>query len=133
MINWLLSSHFPRFAVVGGLGFLVDGGILTLLLQQEWSVFAARTCSFSAAVSMTWSLNRIWTFSTRGNGRGRREYASYFGTQIIGAAINLSVFFAVVNLQPVLLQFPYIPLAVGALISAAFTYTASRRFVFQKA
>ena len=92
--------------------------------------YAARAISFTLAVTATWYLNRRWVFD--GNARQviGREYAAYVLVQVIGAAINLSVFIAVLELRPALAALPVIPLAIGAAAALLFNFLASSRFVF---
>jgi putative flippase GtrA len=54
-----------RFGAIGGIGFVIDGGILTAL-HSVWGVglIPARLVSFSVAVTATWALNRRYTFRT---------------------------------------------------------------------
>lgn len=52
-----------RFATVGAVGFVVDGGILTLMMSRGHAPFESRLVSFTFAVTATWALNRTWTFS----------------------------------------------------------------------
>ena len=66
------------FAVVGGVGFLVDGGILTLLSQvAHTNIYLARGASFSLATLATWLLNRTFVFQAEPRFGRRRgiEYA----------------------------------------------------------
>lgn len=130
--KYLLAREFRRFVVVGGLGFCVDGGLLTLLMKDGWDVIPARCCSFLFAVSATWLLNRLWTFSSGKLISIRREYTYYFGTQVLGAVINLSIFFVLIELYPTLRDTPLIPLAFGATVSLAFNYVVSKRIVFKR-
>ena len=64
------------FAVVGGVGFLVDGGILTLLsMVAHTNIYLARGASFSSATLATWLLNRTFVFQAEprfGRRRGDR-------------------------------------------------------------
>jgi putative flippase GtrA len=116
--------------VAGVIGFCLDGGLLTILLRQGWDVIPSRLLSFSAAVSATWLLNRLWTFARRNVGNIGREYANYFGTQVLGAIINLSIFFALIGLLPDLREVAIVPLAFGAAVSLAFNYLVSKHYVF---
>lgn len=132
MFAYLLERKFRRFIVVGGLGFCVDGGLLTILMQHGWDVIPARCFSFLLAVSSTWLLNRVWTFNLGKVISIRREYAHYFGAQALGAVINLSIFFLWLKIYPVLRDSPLIPFAAGAAVSLAFNYMVSKEFVFKK-
>lgn len=130
MREYIPKRAFLRFVVVGGLGFCVDGGLLTILMAYSWEVIPARCFSFFLAVSATWILNRFWTFDSVKRKSIRMEYAYYFGTQILGAAINLSIFFVLIGAYPVLRDTPLIPLAFGATVSIGFNYFVSKLFVF---
>ena len=123
------SQRLSSFAVVGGVGFIVDAGILSALVQiADWSHFSARALSFATAVTVTWYLNRRWVFSPTVN--RAREYGSYFGVQTVGAVINLGTYALVIAVFPSLAQLPVIPLAVGSALALLFNYSAAKRWVF---
>lgn len=123
-------TALSRFLAVGAVGFGVDGGLLSWLLSQGWSIAAARAVSFPAAVSVTWWLNRTWTFRQPTKAAARREYLLYFATQVGGALINLAVFFALVHLFEPLRRWPLVPLAAGAVVAIVFNFSISRWVVF---
>ncbi len=123
-LEWL------RFALVGAVGFAVDGGLLLLLTSQGHGVFPSRLGSFGAAVTVTWVLNRGWTFSTSRPGHKGLEYLAYFSVQLIGAAINLGVFYFYLILFPAQHSAPLLPLFVGAVPALLFNFTASKYLVF---
>ena len=121
----------PRFVLVGAIGFLVDAGILTALVNGLGAGhYAARAVSFTAAVTATWTMNRRWVFETIATRKRSREYTSYLIVQAIGAVINLSVFVTTIELVPELAEAPVVPLAIGAAVALLFNFSASRRFVF---
>jgi len=125
-----LTLGLTRFALVGGLGFLVDASVLTLLVNGlDKNHFSARAVSFALAVTVTWLANRRWTFEPTEH-RGK-EYAGYITTQIIGAVINLGIYVLLIQLLPQLAKLPVIPLACGALVALIFNFFTARRFVFQ--
>jgi putative flippase GtrA len=130
--EYLLGREFRRFVVVGGIGFCVDGGLLTILMRYGWDVILARSCSFLLAVSSTWLLNRLWTFDSGKLIGLRREYAYYFSAQVLGAMINLSIFFILISLYPAFRETPLIPLAFGAAVSLGFNYMVSKSIVFKR-
>lgn len=124
--------QLPRFAAIGGVGFVVDGALLTLLVTAAGAgPVAARAVSFPVAATTTWYLNRKWTFLVSSGVRRGPEYARYIAAQVSGAVINLAVYLLVLQLRPKLGEVPLIPLAIGALIAMIFNFAASRYWVFQ--
>ena len=127
------SRKLPGFVVVGAVGFLIDAGILTLLMTGfGLDHYSARAISFTVAVTFTWYMNRRWVFEKSTASMSGREYSSYLIVQVIGAIINLSVFVAVIEIVPQLTNMPVIPLAVGAVAALLFNFRASSRFVFSE-
>jgi putative flippase GtrA len=122
-----------RFALVGLVGFGVDGGILQLLMAKGQGLVLSRLLSFAAAVTATWGLNRAWTFSApdRVNGHKGREYLAYFAVQLVGAAINLGCFFLVLAVYPAQRATPWVPLFVGAVPALMFNFAAAKYLVFR--
>ncbi len=125
-------GEIVRFIVVGTVGFLVDAGLLTLAMRSGWTIFPARLLSFALAVTCTWFLNRTWTFARAQTRSASREYSYYLLTQVVGAAINLTVFFVLVAKVTWLIEWPVIPLAIGAGVSLCFTFIMSKRLVFAR-
>jgi putative flippase GtrA len=126
-----LRREALRFAMIGSIGFLVDAAVLTGLVSGlGWGLYEARGVSFSLAVSVTWYLNRRFTFTERRSADRKREYARYVAVQIIGALINLGVYALVASGFPALAAYPVIPLAAGSSVAMLFNFLASRRFAF---
>jgi putative flippase GtrA len=127
-----LAAKMLAFAVVGAIGFLVDAGLLTLSSRSGMNVYAARCISFSAAVLVTWLLNRIFVFGGTAalGGRKSAEYGRYLCVQVVGAAINLATFAAVLTIYPRLAAVPVLPLAAGAALGLVFNFAGARRWVF---
>jgi putative flippase GtrA len=129
-----VRGELLRFAVVGVAGFVVDAGVLTLLVSLPWwNVYVARCVSFGLAVLVTWLINRRWTFASRSMSRASAagtEYARYLVVQVIGALANLGVFVAVLAVQPALIRYPVVPLAIGAVAGLLVNYFGARSWVF---
>lgn len=123
------SRQLRRFAAIGSLGFLIDAGLLTALVNgMSWGHYTARALSFSLAVSATWYCNRRWVFQPTANRSS--EYARYAAVQIGGAVLNLSIYVAAIEWIPPLAAWPVIPLALGAAVSMGFNFVLSRALVF---
>ena len=119
------------FALVGTVGFVVDASVLTgLILLLDWGLYYARALSFASAVTVTWCLNRCWTFTQRATTNRRREYSRYFVIQTMGALLNLGIYGVCIATIPWLGRYPLIPLAFGSSVAMVFNFAASRRFVF---
>ncbi len=122
-----------RFGLIGGLGFLVDGGIVTLL--NTWlltNVYVARTVSFPIATVVTWYLNRSFTFQVyKRLNNSKEEYIRYLIVQIGGSLLNLSVFTILLSFFSWMNQIPIFPLAIGAVFGMFFNYIFSRIWVFR--
>ena len=131
MASKLISKIFFSYVIVGVAGFIVDGGILTILMNFGYGILESRLFSFSVAVSITWIFNRIWTFHSESN-KKIKEYIGYFATQIAGALINLFIFYALIFSLPQLKSLPILPLAFGAAASLFFNFAISKLCIFRK-
>lgn len=130
--TWPEWKKLSGFAVIGGIGFCVDAGILTVMVSVlHHDVYLSRLLSFLCASLTTWSLNRIFVFhgSIRRHSKAS-EYIRYLIVQIGGALINLTVFFALIQLFPGLKAIPVIPLAFGAAIAMLFNFTCINKWVY---
>lgn len=127
------AAKYPRlvrFALVGGVGFIVDATALTLLVNGlGYGHYVSRAVSFSLAVTVTWLLNRRWVFQA-GSPSGR-EYSGYFAVQLLGAFINLGVYVLVIEIVPSLAAIPVVPLAVGSAVAMFSNYLLARRLVYR--
>ena len=134
--KWSREQH-PRlrealaFAVVGSLGFTVDAGVLAFLFHAlAWDHYPARAASFLLAVSVTWSLNRAWTFAHRASASRRREASIYLLLQTLGAGINFAVYGVCLALSPTMRAGPLLALACGSVVAMVFNFLATRHLAF---
>lgn len=126
-----VSREALTFAVVGSIGFAVDAGTLALLFHAlGWGHYPARAASFLLAVSVTWHLNRTWTFAHRTSGNRRREYAVYFLVQTLGAGLNVGVYATCLALSDTMRVWPVLALALGSIAAMAFNFAATRHLAF---
>lgn len=80
-----------KFVLVGGLGFITDLVILTIMLQLGAGAIYGRVVSFSCAVLLTFFLNRRITFQS--SGAISRQLFSYLSASFIGLLVNWIVYY----------------------------------------
>ena len=133
MLNTILNWQFTKFFIVGTFGFLVDALTLVWLLEINWPIFPARMASFASAVSVTWYLNRMWTFNQPALVKSTlvQQYGYYLTIQVIGAGINIGIFFLVIYWFPKAGSQPLIPLALGSLVAMGFNYVLAKKVVYK--
>lgn len=120
-----------RFGTVGALGFLVDAGLLVALISLGSDPYLARAVSFPVAVTVTWYLNRTWTFAAQPPSLGRRrQYARYFAVQTVGGLSNYACYAAVLIFVQESAPGALFALAVGAVAGLIVNFLGARVFVF---
>ena len=132
MCVYTYAWQFIKFAMVGAVGFFLDAFTLLWLLEINWTLFSGRMASFACAVSVTWYLNRMWTFNQVGVVKLTvvQQYGYYLTVQVIGAGINIGTFFLVIYWFPMTGVQPLIPLVVGSLVAMGFNYILAKKVVY---
>jgi putative flippase GtrA len=146
MMEWPEESRqvtgaWPRwlkFACVGALGFVIDGGLLTIGVNfLRFDPIPVRLISFSTAVLATWWGHRHFSFrGSRGEGsQGSRprEIAAYTFVSLTGVLINWLVFSFVLTRWTLASQYPVIALVPAAILAAVANYSGSVMWVWPPA
>ena len=123
-------AQFLRFALIGAIGFALDGGGLMLL--TEWfdaDPIASRFATFSIAVVTTWRLNRRYAF-TSGGRRLLAEFGTYLGVQGFGFLCNLAVYSVAVLFLPHPLNIPIVALVIAAGVGLLANFLGLKHLVF---
>jgi len=119
------------FGIVGGIGFCTDAALFLLFSNYfGMPVMLSRALAFVPATVVTWRLNRVFVFGTKGNRRGPHEYARHLGVQGLGIAINFAVFYVAVKLGLGRGSAQLVPLALGSGVAMVFNFIGARRVVF---
>ena len=124
-----VAGHsFFRFCLVGGVGFLVDAGVLMALLALEaLGPVSARIVSILVALTATWILNRLLTFRSE-DPRYLFEWSRYALVNGVGALVNYGCYIACLLLIPGIA--PLLALAIGSAVALIVNYLGSRHLVF---
>ena len=91
-----------------------------------------RALSFSAAVLVTWLINRRYAFSDRASGQSLSgEFASYLSAMLVGGAVNYAVYAAGIGMFGSGGAIPYLAVAAGSLAGMAVNLALARLFIFR--
>lgn len=126
------ASRFLRFSVVGGVGFVVDAGVLQALISLAgWGPVEARAVAIPVAVFATWLLNRTVTFPESSGGPALRSLLRYAAVSAAGAGVNFLVFTLLVLASREMAAMPMVPLAIASIVALVVNYLGSKHFAFR--
>jgi putative flippase GtrA len=129
-----LTREGFAFLVVGTLGFVAHAALLTALVRGAGiAPYPAWFPAFAAAVTLTYLLNRGWTFRHRAGADRGREFTRYGLLQCLGAAINNAVYGFLLWLHPLFAAEPVLALAGGSVAAMLFNYVSARQLAFRGA
>jgi putative flippase GtrA len=126
----LLTGQFLRFGLVGTIGFIVDASVLRLVVSQlGLNLYIGRVISFLAAATVTWALNRTFTFRHKG-ARGT-QWLRFVMANALGGFVNFGTYAAMVSSMPFVHAHPVIAVAAGSIAGLGFNFTLSKWLVFR--
>lgn len=125
--------EFLRFCIVGFVGFLTDAVMLEIFVACDVPTRIARLFSMALALQVGYVLHQIFTFRGRG-GFSTRRWLHFLALNLVGVAINYSIFLAGLALFPIsdAQMQRQAALVAGTSVALAFNYWANGRFVFAK-
>ncbi|WP_028745473.1 GtrA family protein [Rhizobium mesoamericanum] len=118
-----------RFGIAGGIGFLVDAGVLSLLLETTpLGPFLARLVAIALAMATTWIFNRTFTFAQSGHSLAVEGFR-YGSVGVTAALVNYGLYSALLLSFPDLQPVTAMVLATAA--SVLLSFFGYSRFVFR--
>ena len=122
--------HFGGFVLAGGSAFVTDVGIFQLL--QGWlglNPLIARLLSISAAMVVSWLINRTVTFAMPGPPR-LAEFLRFAAVAWISSAVNYGVFAAILLARPDI--WPVAAIVAATAVAMVVSYFGMKRGVFRE-
>jgi len=123
-------KQFFRFCLVGALGFVTDFGVLYAVVKGlGLGPTSGRIVSFLVAATVTWKVNRHFTFVKQDAG-SVREWLQYLTFTGVGGFINVAVYqtwlwftdHSTLNL--------FLGVVAGSAVALMFNFVISKRAVF---
>jgi putative flippase GtrA len=128
-----------RFGIVGGIGFLVDAGLLHVVLGLGLGPYSGRVVSFLAAATTTWILNRSFTFRRESRSgtlpapsHPAGEWLAYLGLMVIGGLVNYGTYALAVAFSDPVHRHPELGVALGSIAGMAINFWSAKTMVFER-
>lgn len=127
---WL--RQFISFACVGVAGLIADAAVLALMLHGVGTdPYSGRIVSYIAAATVTWALNRTFTFKGQSSGSLLRQWAKFLLANLSGFAANYLTYALCINFVPLMQEFKLLALIPASIVGLVFNFTASKKLVFK--
>lgn len=125
-----LRARLGWFALAGFIGFAVDAGILTLLVDLGLDPRLARPASFAGAMVATWLINRSLAFGDRAGSDIGSEFLRYVSASALAALVNLGTFMVLVTIGGPFARWPVLAMALAVALSMSLNFWSYLRLVF---
>jgi putative flippase GtrA len=116
---------FPRFLIVGALGFAVDAGGTYMLIFLGMHPLAARPPATALAILATWLANRRFTFRVERQ-RSWGELLRYAAVAMATATFNVGVYSVCVLWG----WLPLLAILVASMLQMGLSFMGYRYFAF---
>ena len=126
-----LPAQLLRFGVVGTVGFLADSSVLLALTQYLLiGPLPARVLSFLVAATLTWKLNRHFTFAQTGS-TPLLEWGKYLLATATGGALNVLVYKGWISLTDTSTMNLVAGVAIGSIAAMTLNFLIAKKLIFK--
>lgn len=137
-----LFYKLGKFAEVGGLNFLVDLGVINLLVlisgvATGFLTVIYKAISFAAAVINSYAWNKYWVFDDAGKQEQTKEAGKFLIASLLGLGVNLAVYSVIKYGGPAVVasitdkSWVSIGTVAGSLSGMAFNFILYKIWVFK--
>ena len=124
------TAQFLMFGLVGAVGFLFDTATV-YTLRYSLGLYGAGMVAYLVAATVTWALNRLWTFRGRSNGSVHRQWARFLMVNLLGFVLNRGTYALLVTFFALCAAQPVYAVGAGALSGMFLNFYLSRTMVFR--
>lgn len=122
--------QFLKFGSVGVVGFLFDTATV-YGLRHLLGLYGAGAAAYVVAASVTWLLNRLWTFRGQGSGPVHHQWARFVFANLGGFILNRGTYALLVTFVPACAEQPVFAVGAGAIMGMFLNFSLSRAVVFR--
>ncbi|GIC78959.1 GtrA family protein [Moritella sp. F3] len=127
-----MNHKYVKFAMVGGMGFVVD--LFAMVLFSTFlPLLSARLLAFFFAVNSNWLLNRSFTFKNQHENTSlMQEWSKFLCASCVGAIPNLLCYWLLVTGLSLTGNTAIIAIIPGIIFGMLVNYLLADRWVFSK-
>lgn len=122
--------QFLMFGSVGTIGFLFDTATV-YALRYSLGLYGAGAAAYVVAASVTWLLNRLWTFRGLGSGPVHHQWARFVLVNLGGFILNRGTYALLVTFVARCAEQPVFAVGAGAIVGMFLNFSLSRSMVFR--
>jgi putative flippase GtrA len=122
--------QFLMFGTVGVVGFLADTATV-YALRRSLGLYGAGAAAYIVAATVTWLLNRLWTFRGLGGGGVHQQWARFLAVNLGGFVLNRGAYALLVTFVALCAEQPVYAVAAGAIVGMFLNFSLSRAVVFR--
>lgn len=123
------QGSFFKFCVVGGIGVLVNEGLLIAIHAMGVYFLYAGAVAIEVSILSNFVLNDLWTFRDRRSGTGLVRLVKFNALMLVGLAVNLAVLDAGTTYFGVA---PEIANLVGIAVAFVLRYALSVKYAWMR-
>ncbi|MCA8222946.1 GtrA family protein [Burkholderia multivorans] len=120
------------FAVAGAIGFVVDAGMLYIMLLLGIGPYVGRIVSFFFAAFVTWQINRRMTFSPSPARPILQEWIEYLLAMALGGICNYATYAGLIKLLTLGQLTPLAAVAGGSITGMTINFLSAKFWVFRR-
>lgn len=125
-----IPREFLLFCLAGSIGYIVDVGVV-FALKEMLGPYIARIPAFFAAATVTWALNRRYTFAVVVKKSIWQQYVHYLSLMMVGGCLNYMVYLLCMYILYGWLYNVFVAVALGSLAGVVVNYFNSKQYVFK--
>jgi len=122
--------QFLMFGTVGLVGFAFDTATV-YSLRRSFGLYGAGMAAYAVAATVTWLLNRLWTFRGLSSGKVHQQWARFLVVNLGGFTLNRGTYALLVTFVALCADQPVYAVAAGAIAGMFLNFGLSRTMVFR--
>lgn len=130
LVAGLPVASFLRFGAVGTVGFVTNVAAV-YAVRAALGLYAAGLVGYCLAATVTWLLNRVWTFRDGGRKPALQQWTLYLAANAVGFAVYYATYALAISYLAACARWPVLAVALGAGLSLFVNFSISYRVVFR--
>jgi putative flippase GtrA len=126
-----VRGQLLAFGVVGTIGFVVNAAVVYLARGQA-GPYAAGLLAWLVAATVTWWLNRVWTFRSGGVAGAAAQWLRFLMANTVGFALYFITYAGLIAFSTLCARLPIVAVGAGSCAGMAANFVFSRELVFSR-